>query len=113
MVCVYSPSKNGQERSLWVAKTLAKVGELLLHEEARGPDGKVDPHHGAVCTVGSTKGIIDVDITQLGKGGSECLHCLSAGLDLLPSAVHTLTLLFNVETKVLKENNTSCETVCG
>ena len=106
---MHSPSQNGQERSLWVAKSLAKVGKLLLHEETRGSDGKIDPNHGAVRTVGCTKGIIDIDITQLGERGSEGLHCLSAGLDLLPRAVHTFALLLNVETKVLKENNTSCE----
>ena len=109
ILCVYSPSKNGQKRSLWVAKSLAKVRQLLLHEEAGGPDGKVDPYHRAVCSVGSTKGIVDVDITKLGEGCSERLHCLGAGLDLLPSAVHSLTLLLNVETEILKENNTSCE----
>ena len=98
LISVHSPSKDGQERSLWVAKSLAKVGELLLHEEARGPDRKVDPYHGAVGTVGRTKGIVDIDVTKLGEGGSERLNCLCAGLDLLPCSVHTLTLLFNVET---------------
>jgi hypothetical protein len=108
---MYSPSKNGQERSLRVAKSLAKVRKFLLHEEAGGPDGKIYPYHGAMGSVGSTKGIVDVDVTKFSEGSSERLHCLSAGLDLLPSGVNSLTLLLDVETKILKENNASCEAV--
>ena len=99
--CIYSPSKNGKEWSLRIAKSLTEISELFLHEEPRRPDWKVDSDHRAVGTVSRPKGVVDEDVTQLGEGGSKRLHVLCAGLDLLPRAVHTLAFFFNVETKVL------------
>ena len=59
------PSKNGEEGTIRVLQGLAKVLELLLHEEASSLLGHVASNHRAVGPVGGAKGVIDVDIAEL------------------------------------------------
>ena len=36
-----------------------------------------------VCSVSSSKGIVDVDVTQLGEGGTEAIHSLLTCFNLV------------------------------
>jgi len=76
------PSENGEEGAFWLLQGPSKVLQLLLHEQTGHLLRHVAPHHGAVGPVGGAKGVIDIDIAQLGEGGPERSNLLRGGLDL-------------------------------
>lgn len=96
--------------------------ELLLDEEARhaGHLALAADERG-VGAVGSSEGIGDVDVTELGEGLAELLDLSGLGLEVLAvvtalfavavgGVVDALALLLDVEADVLKDNDRA---VCG
>jgi len=98
-------SQNSQEWLLGLLKNLGKELKLLLHQETGSTDREINANNGRVGTVGSTKGIVDVDITELGERLSELLDICFAGLGHIALLVLDLAFFLNVETQVLKEND--------
>lgn len=111
-------AEDGKEGTLGVLQDLAKVLELLGHEESRGALLEVDTDHGrvsavsgseaavSVCTETNHSRIVDVDIAELGKALAELLDVVLLGLGLL-AVYNALALLLDVEAEVLKEEDLS------
>eukprot|EP00048_Salpingoeca_helianthica_P010876 m.155639 g.155639 ORF g.155639 m.155639 type:complete len:412 (+) comp15146_c8_seq1:237-1472(+) len=84
---------------------LGKVIQLLLHEHAGRAHGQLHAHHRAMRTVSSAKGVVDVDITELGQRGLEGSALVLGGLERLAGSIHALALLLDVEAQVLQQNH--------
>lgn len=100
-------TENGQEWPVRSLKSLGEELELLLDEETGSSLGEFDTDHAGVSTMGSTEGIVDVDITELGEALTESGDCGGVSLGLGTVLVLDGTLLLDVETQVLEENDGS------
>lgn len=98
-------TEDGEEGLLGRLEDLGKVLELLGHEETSSLLGKVDTDHGRVGAVSGSKGVVDVDISELGEGSTELLDGLGVGLGLLALGILRGSLLLGVEAEVLQEDN--------
>lgn len=74
--------KDTEEWSWGVFEDFTKDIEFLLHEQTGSSQGESDSSNGAVGSVSSTEGIVDVDITELGQRGSEFVDLVLFNLDL-------------------------------
>lgn len=98
-------TEDGEEGLLGRLEDLGKVLKLLGHEETSSLLGEVDTDHGRVGAVSGSKGVVDVDISELGEGSAELLDGLGVGLGLLALRILGGSLLLGVVAEVLKENN--------
>jgi hypothetical protein len=62
-------------------------------------------------SVGSSKSIIDINVTQAGQGLPKVFDLGSVGLDLVAGLVDTLALLLNVISEIFKEDHGSVSRV--
>ena len=60
---------DGDEWLDGIADGLAEIGQLLLHQQARGRDWNVvrDALRGGMSAMGAAEGVVDVDIAERGK----------------------------------------------
>ena len=65
----------------------------------------VDSHHTAVSPMGCPKGIVDVDIAQLGELVAEGFDLFGIGLDLLALRVLLRALFLRVEPHILAQEH--------
>jgi len=98
-------SQDGQEGLLGLLQDLGKELELLGHQKTSSTDGQVNTDDGRVGTVSGTKGIVDVDISELGERSAELLDISLAGLGDIALLVLDLSFLLNVEAQVLKKDD--------
>lgn len=98
-------SQDGKEGLLGLLKDLGKELELLLHQQTSGTDGEIDSDNGRMSTVSGSKGIVDVDITELGERGAELLDIGLGGLGDIALLVLDLALFLDVEAEVLEEDD--------
>lgn len=81
------PSQNGQERLFGGIQCLGEELQLLLHQEAGDLVREIDTNHGAVGAMSGSKGIVDVDVSELGEGSTEFGGLGGIGLDLWHQAL--------------------------
>mmetsp|Transcript_4296 Transcript_4296/g.10553 ORF Transcript_4296/g.10553 Transcript_4296/m.10553 type:complete len:294 (-) Transcript_4296:55-936(-) len=89
-------TKNGKERTHRFVECLGKVGELLVHEQTSSTLRKIHTNHRTVSTVSSTKGIVHIDVRQLGERSSEGNHLGRSSI---------LALLGGMEAQVLQQHH--------
>lgn len=76
------PSEDGEEGTIRVLESLAKVFELLLHEETGGLVWGITANHRTMRSVRGSKSIVHIHISQLGQRRAERAHFLRGGLGL-------------------------------
>ena len=98
-------SKDGEERTVRVFKSLCKVLELLLDKEACGSLGQLNADHARVSAVGCAEGIVDVDIAQSCKALPEFSNLGRVSLSFCTILVLDGTFFLNMEAEILEEDD--------
>ncbi|GMS92571.1 hypothetical protein PENTCL1PPCAC_14746, partial [Pristionchus entomophagus] len=76
------PSQYHQERPGGIVEGLYKVIQFILHEKARGTQRQLDSDQRTAISMGVSEGVVDVDISKSGEGGSVLLDCSRVRDDL-------------------------------
>mmetsp|Transcript_22814 Transcript_22814/g.57099 ORF Transcript_22814/g.57099 Transcript_22814/m.57099 type:complete len:436 (-) Transcript_22814:26-1333(-) len=97
-------SQDGEHGAVGVVQDLAKVVELLGHQEASALGVVALADHRRVGAVGGAEGVRDVDVGELAERGAELLDLGGVGLDLLAVDLG-LALLLDVEADVLEQDD--------
>ena len=88
-------------------KRLGEVLELLLDEEARGTLRQLDTDHRRVRTVRSAKGVVHIHIAELREALTEGGDRGGVGLGLRAVLVLDGSLLLDMESQVLEQNDSA------
>ena len=98
-------AEDGEKRPRGRVERLGKVVELLLQQEAAQALRQLHADHARVRAVRRAKGVVDVDVAQLGQRRRKRGDVVLGRLELGAVGLHALALLGHVEPQVFQQQH--------